>query len=57
MNGYFFTMIIMHALLLGINLAKHGEEEIKIEKYNFFTQLFGSTIDLAIIYMAIKTGF
>lgn len=55
MNGWFLAMIIMHVLNLGIHLAKHGET--KIEKYNVFTQLFGSVIGLALIYMAIKTGF
>lgn len=55
MNIYFVAMIMLHVLNIGINLAKH--DEIRIEKYNVFTQLLGSAISITLIYLAIRKGF
>jgi len=55
MNIYFIIMIGIHLLNLGIALGRHGEH--KVEKYNFWTQLIGSTIGITLLYLAVKTGF
>lgn len=55
MNGWFLVIIIIDALNIGMNLAKHGED--KDAKYNFFASLIGCAINLTLIIMAIKVGF
>lgn len=55
MNVWFFAIICLDCLGLGMHLAKHGEE--KVTKYNFISQAIGTMISLLITYMAIRTGF
>lgn len=56
MNGWFLTYIILGVLGLGIHLAKHGQSR-RDEKYNFWAMLFSFFISVAIVFMAIVTGF
>lgn len=55
MNICFLILIIMHILNIGIALGRHGEE--RIQKYNVFTTLIGSGIEIALLYFAVKIGF
>lgn len=41
-------IIILFAINLGINIAKHGED--KEEKYNFWSTLIGTLIECFILY-------
>lgn len=41
-------MLSLYMLDIGINLAKHGE--LKTERYNFFTTLFGALLGILILY-------
>lgn len=55
MNYWFLALIILFVLSIGIHLAKHGEK--RNEKYNFWSALMGSIIQLVLVYFAIKVGF
>lgn len=55
MNGWFLTLIILNVLNLGVVLSKHGEP--REGKHEFWSSLIGSGLTIALIYMAIYTGF
>ncbi len=55
MNIYFIILIIIYILNIGIALGKHGEE--KVSRYSFPTTLLGSGIGIALLVLAVKTGF
>ena len=55
MNIYFIVLMIMYILNIGIALGKHGEENVS--KYSFLATLLGSGIGIALLYLAVKTGF
>ena len=41
-------VVILMAMSLGMHLAKHGEP--RTGKYNFWAELFGSTVTLALLW-------
>ena len=55
MNIYFIILIIMHILNIGIALGKYGED--KLNRYSFLTTLLGRGIGIALLVLAVKTGF
>lgn len=55
MNIYYFILLAIHILNLGIALGKHGEK--KVTTYNFGANLIGSIIGITLLYLAVKTGF
>lgn len=58
MNIYFIILACLNVMGIGIALGKHGEPRYKEnEKYNFFTTLIASIIQMGLVYMAVKVGF
>lgn len=55
MNIWFIILLMFYALGLGVHTAKHGQK--KEGTYNFGSALFGASIGIFLIYMAIRTGF
>ena len=55
MNYYFIVLLVLRFMNLGIVLSKHGEP--KDGKYSFWIALISLSIDVLLVYFAIKTGF
>lgn len=55
MNYYFIALLILYAMAIGINMARHGQP--RKDKYNFYTSLLSFAINVILLYFAIKTGF
>lgn len=55
MNGWFIALLVLYALELGINMAKHGEP--KKGNYSFGASLVGAGVVIWVAYMAVATGF
>lgn len=52
MNVWQVIWIVLNGIVLGINLAKHGEPHKS--KYDFWSSLFGISLEIFILY---KGGF
>lgn len=55
MNIWFLILIGLGVLSLGGIMAKHGEK--RNDRYNFWSSLISYSIEIFLIYEAIKVGF
>lgn len=55
MNWWFITILLFHALTLGVTTAEHGKP--RVGKHHIGLTMVSVGISIFIVYMAIKTGF
>lgn len=55
MNWWFFAMVLIYVLNLGVALATHGKP--KEGNVSFWSTLIGSLIGITLIYFAVMSGF
>lgn len=55
MNFFFLAIVVLEVLGVGVAIGKDGEP--KEEKYSGGSRLIAATLELVLVYFAIKHGF